>query len=265
MKTRPFLKWAGGKRQLLSEICRRLPERFGTYYEPFVGGGALFFHLRPGRAVLADRNRRLIRAYRGIKNHVEEVISILRTYKNQKRFFLALRKQPIDGGTDAEVAAWLIYLNRVGYNGLYRVNSRNEFNVPYGDNKHAQICHAENLRACSKALVDTSIRHADFAAVVERAKQGDLVYFDPPYVPLSETSYFTSYTAAGFDRRDQVRLRDVALELKRRGVFVVLSNSSAKLVSELYSTDFECIPVAAARFVNSKVSGRGKVTELLIV
>jgi DNA adenine methylase len=262
---RPFLKWAGGKRQLLTEIALRLPGKFGTYYEPFVGGGALFFHLLPARAVLADQNERLIRTYSGIKNNVDEVIDRLKAHKNRKTVYLRLRKLPIDGGGDAEIAAWFIFLNKTGFNGLYRVNSRNEFNVPYGDNKNSQVCDDDNLRACSKALEHTVLLHEDFATVVKHAKAKDLVYFDPPYVPLSETSYFTSYTAAGFRSHDQTRLRDVALRLKKRGVSVLLSNSSAAEVSKLYAPpDFECIPVAASRLVNSKASGRGKIAEMLI-
>ena len=263
---RPFLKWAGGKRQLLTEISSRLPGHFGTYYEPFVGGGALFFHLRPPSAVLADQNQRLIRAYLGIKHHVDEVVDLLKTYKNSRSFYLKLRKTRIDTQSDAQIAAWFIFLNKTGFNGLYRVNSRNEFNVPYGDNKRSQFYDDGNLRACSKALAQTRLRHEDFETVVEDAKEGDLVYFDPPYVPLSETSYFTSYTAAGFGAGDQIRLRNVALRLKRRGVHVLLSNSSAQEVSNLYSLpDFKCIPVSASRHVNSKVSGRGKITEMLIL
>jgi DNA adenine methylase len=216
---------------------------------------------------LADQNERLIRTYCGIKDSVEEVISILKSYKdekNRKRFFLRLRKQPIDRGTDAEVAAWFIFLNKVGFNGLYRVNSRNGFNVPYGDNKRAQICDEDNLRACSRALAHASITHGDFAAAVKSAHAGDLVYFDPPYFPLSETSYFTAYTADRFHEADQIRLRDVALELKERGVFVILSNSSASKVTDLYKS-FKCVPVFASRAVNSKASGRGKIAEMLIL
>jgi len=233
--------------------------------EPFLGGGAVFFHLHPKRAILSDRNERLIRAYQGIQLHVEDVIRILQTYKNEKAFYLALRKEPIDIKTDAEVAAWLIFLNKTGFNGLYRVNSRNIFNVPYGDNANATICDEDNLRACSHLLQGSDLHCEDFDEVLKRAKRGDLVYFDPPYAPVSETSYFTSYTSGGFGPNDQARLRDVALELKKRGVFVILSNSSSDSIQKLYSKGFTCIPVSASRLVNSKPEGRGKITELLIV
>jgi DNA adenine methylase len=263
-KARPFLKWAGGKRQLLGEILARLPRDIGTYHEPFVGGGAVFFALRPRAAILSDRNERLIRAYRGIRDHALEVVEILRACRNEKRFFLEMRKRSVDDRSDAEVAAWLIYLNKTGFNGLYRVNSRNEFNVPFADNQRAQFCDRDNLLACAGALAHADLKCEDFAAVLDRAQPGDVVYFDPPYVPLSVTSSFTSYTSDGFGSKDQERLRDVALELRNRGIFVLLSNSSAPLVRQLYGLPFDCIEVAASRSVNSDPRGRGRITELLI-
>jgi DNA adenine methylase len=263
-EARPFLKWAGGKRQLLGEIVARLPRDIGTFHEPFVGGGAVFFALRPRAAILCDRNERLIRAYRGVRDRVPEVIEILAACRNEKRFFLEMRKKSIDECSDAEVAAWLIYLNKTGFNGLYRVNSRNEFNVPFADNQGANFCDSDNLRACAAALAPADLKCEDFAAVLDRARPGDVVYFDPPYVPLSGTSSFTSYTSDGFGSKDQERLRDVALELRNRGIFVLLSNSSAPLVRRLYGLPFDCIEVAAARSVNSDPKGRGRITELLI-
>jgi DNA adenine methylase len=263
-RARPFVKWAGGKRQLLQEILSRLPGDHGTFHEPFVGGGAVFFAVQPARAVLSDMNERLIRAYRGIKHAVDDVIALLKTYRNNKKFFLQMRDKAIDAGSDAEVAAWFIFLNKTGFNGLYRVNSKNKFNVPFGDNSWKQVCDEENLRACAAALTNAELNCEDFSAVLERAQRGDVVYFDPPYVPLSVTSYFTSYTARGFDMKDQVRLRDVALELRKRGVSVLISNSSAQPVYDLYEPSFKCVPVSASRLVNSNVNGRGMVTELLI-
>jgi DNA adenine methylase len=259
---KPFVKWAGGKRQLLSAILGEIPEKYGTYHEPFLGGGAVFFALSPRKAFLSDSNRRLVRCYTGIKEHVDDVISLLNGYKRNRRFFQEMRRRDIDDATDAEVAAWFIYLNKTGFNGLYRVNSKNQFNVPFGDNKNGLICDEENLKACSRALADAEINCEDFEKVADRAQPNDLVYFDPPYVPLSATSYFTSYTARGFTRDDQVRLRNLALRLKEKGVHVLLSNSSS--AAELYSKDFSVIEVLAARPVNSKAERRGKITELLI-
>lgn len=240
-----------------------VPNRYGTYHEPFVGGGALFFDLLPKTAILSDFNERLIRTYRGIRDEPEKVIERLRAYPHDKEFFLEMREMDIDARDDDEVAAWFIYLNKTGYNGLYRVNRRNVFNVPFGDYKNPSICDEGNLRACSRALKRAKLSVSGFETVLDRAKPGDFVYFDPPYVPLSVTSDFTSYTSAGFDMGDQIRLRDVALELKKRKVHVLLSNSSAEAVRELYS-GFEQVEVSATRAVNSKVEGRGKVTELLI-
>ncbi len=266
-EAKPFVKWVGGKRQLLPSILKYVPPALAdraVYHEPFVGGGAVFFHRQPRRAILTDSNERLIRTYRGIKQDVEGVIRLLRSYPHDKRFYLELRARVIDGASDVEIAAWFIYLNRTGYNGLYRVNSKNGFNVPFGDYKNPTICDPENLRACSRALKGARIEKRDFEKVLERAKPGDFVYFDPPYIPLTATSKFTDYTSEGFSDADQVRLRDVALELKRRRVSVLLSNSSAPRVYDLYQDRFECVEVDARRSVNCKPNGRGRIPELLI-
>lgn len=264
LSARPFVKWVGGKRQLLSELVPRVPSDYGIYHEPFVGGGALFFHLRPERAVLSDTNERLVRAYRGVRDAVEEVIDLLQGYPHDRDFFMKMRGVDIDRRSDAEVAAWLIYLNRTGYNGLYRVNRRNVYNVPFGDYVNPTICDAENLRACARALRRAELRCEPFEAVTHRARPGDFVYFDPPYVPLSASSSFTSYTSAGFGMQDQARLRDVARALIGRGVRVLLSNSSAPAVFELYRDGFELVVVGATRAVSCRGTGRGRVQELII-
>jgi DNA adenine methylase len=271
-KAKPFLKWVGGKRQLLTQLEKHLPARFGTFHEPFLGGAALFFHLRATRgefpACLSDTNLRLVRAYCGVRDDVTGVIALLRSYKHDKDFFLSLRKNAPDEGTDAEMAAWLIYLNRTAYNGLYRVNSRDVFNVPFGRYAKPNLCDAANLRACAKALQGVDIQHQDFAEAARKTRKGDLVYFDPPYVPLSASSSFTSYTAEGFEDDAQKRLRDLALRLKeKKGVHVVLSNSGAERVRKLYgnSAHFKLFDVLARRSVNATGSGRGTVTELVIV
>jgi DNA adenine methylase len=261
---RPFLKWAGGKRQLLEHLLRRAPSKYSRFYEPFIGGGALFFALEPKRAVLCDVNQRLIRTYQGVRDDVERVIDLLQGYRYDSKFFYEMREQDIDARPDAEVAAWFIYLNKTGFNGLYRVNSKNRFNVPFGRYARPRICNPETLRACSRALRGAKLMNVDFETAVKTAKRGDFVYFDPPYVPLSATSSFTSYTSDGFDAEAQVRLRDTALRLKRRGVRVLLSNSSAEFVKELYREHFQLLEVAALRPVNSNGAKRGAVTELLI-
>jgi DNA adenine methylase len=274
---KPFLKWVGGKRQLLSELVRYTPDpkQIDTYYEPFVGGGALFFHLQPRRAILADFNERLIRTYRGVRDDVEDVIDRLLTYGHlhDRHFFEKMRGLDVDKLSDAGVAAWFIYLNRTGYNGLYRVNSRNQFNVPFGDYKNRLTFDAENLRACARVLRQATkgagdperIKVADFEQVARPATTGDFVYFDPPYAPLNATSKFTDYTSAGFGEEQQLRLRDLALELKRAGVRVLLSNSSTDRVRSWYhGKDFTRVRVGARRSVNSKPQARGRVAELII-
>jgi DNA adenine methylase len=258
------VKWAGGKRQLLASLLPLVPRQFKTYHEPFVGGGALFFELQPPRAFLGDTNIRLVRAYSGIRADVDRVVRLLRSYPFDPDFFMELRSQPIDDASDPEVAAWLIYLNKTGFNGLYRVNSRNVFNVPFGRHTNPLICDEPNLRACAEALKATKIEHEPFDSVLHRAKSGDFVYFDPPYEPLSTTSSFTSYTSSGFRLGDQRFLRDVAVTLRERGVHVVLSNSSAPTIYGLYEKHFRITEVAASRSINSNAQKRGPVKELLI-
>jgi DNA adenine methylase len=260
---RPFVKWVGGKRQLLQALLEHAPADPPRYFEPFVGGGALFFALRPRRAVLADVNERLIRTYKGVRDSVDDVIRLLRSYPHDSAFFYGMREVPIDTASNAEVAAWFIYLNKTGFNGLYRVNRANRFNVPFGRYANPNFCDESTLRACSADLSETELLVADFEVAVAKAKRGDFVYFDPPYVPLSATSSFTSYTSDGFGPAEQVRLRDVAKKLRKRGVRVLLSNSSAPFVRDLYA-DFELIDVSATRVVNSKATARGAIIELLI-
>jgi DNA adenine methylase len=262
---RPFLKWAGGKTQLLSHLVPLVPEFSGTYHEPFVGGGALFFALRPRNAILCDENERLIRSYRGLRDHAEEVIRRLRGCPYDKDFYLEQREQVIDGASDLDVAAWMIYLNRTGFNGLYRVNRRNQFNVPFGRHIRPLICDEINLRACANVLQRAQVLHNTFESVESRAKKGDFVYFDPPYEPLSSTSNFTSYTSGGFGFESQRALRDLAVRLKRRGVRVMISNSSAAPIYALYEKDFELHEVPAFRRINCRRDRRGQVKELVIL
>lgn len=261
---RPFLKWAGGKRQHLRELLTRIPPITGTYHEPFVGGGALFFALRPTTAILADTNHRLIRTYIGVQKHVDDLISRLIPMPVSRDFYNAQREIPIDQASDVALATWFIYLNRTGYNGLYRVNRRGDFNVPFGRYENPRICDSENLRACSRALSRASLIVSDFETVLERAVPGDVVYFDPPYIPVSVNSSFTRYTREQFRLADHRRLRDVALELKTRGVYVLLSNSAAPEVFDLYEKHFKIDVIQATRFINSDPSGRGKISETLM-
>lgn len=270
---RPLLKFAGGKSRLLPELCRRIPKDFGRYHEPFVGGGALFFHLqREGMlkrgAVLSDANERLIRAYRGIRDDVGSVIELLREHvaKHSKGHFYKMRAALRDEAfPPAVMAAWLIYVNKTCFNGLYRVNQRGEFNVSFGDYKDPKILDEENLRACSRALQGVEIRSGDFGAETG-VEPGDLVYFDSPYVPVSKTALFTGYTADGFTGEDQERLAERARRLKETGVHVLLTNSDAPLVRNLYPEPFWRIERVEVRgdALNTDGTKRGKVGELII-
>jgi DNA adenine methylase len=261
----PFLKWVGGKRQLLPKLLEHAPSTFNRYFEPFVGGGALFFALsdRPGTflATLSDTNSRLIRAYRGVRDDVDGVIERLERYEHTEQAFYEARATPPDG-PDSAVAAWLIYMNKTCYNGLYRVNKKGQFNVPFGRYTNPNICDEKILRECSQQLQDVVLDEGDFERSVYPACEGDFVYFDPPYIPVSVTS-FTSYTKDAFTMADHQRLAACAKKLKRRGVKVFLSNSSAPVVRALYE-GFDIIEVNARRSVNSKAAGRGSVKEVII-
>jgi DNA adenine methylase len=268
---RPFLKWAGGKRTVVPHLRERLPARIRTYHEPFVGGGALFWSLaaerRFDRAVLYDRNARLVRTYRAVRDEVDDVVDRLRTLAGDHgpATFQRIRAIDIDATSeDAAVAAWLIYLNKTAYNGLYRVNQDGRFNVPLGSYKNPQICDEPNLRACSRLLRGVEIVEDDFGAVRARARSGDAAYFDPPYVPLSSTASFTAYTAQGFGLAEQVRLRNEAVRLSERGVAVILSNHDTPEVRALYEDHFPISRIEVGRPINTRSDRRGPVHELVI-
>lgn len=264
MRAEPILKWAGGKRQLLPEILRRLPERFDTYFEPFVGGGAVFFELseqkRFRRAVLSDQNAELIELYQVVQTDVEGLIRELQKMRHSEEEYYRVRasrpRLPV------RRAARTVYLNRTGYNGLYRVNRAGEFNVPFGRYASPRICDPERLRAVSKALANVRLVVADFEQMLRRATAKDAVYLDPPYVPVSETARFAEYQATQFDVAAHRRLASVFGELAGRGVPVVLSNSDTPFTRELYG-DFEHDILLARRSINSNGTRRGPVQEIL--
>lgn len=264
---RPFLKWAGGKRQLLPELLDRVPPTFKTYFEPFVGGGALFFSLQPILAHLTDINPDLINIYQVIQTDVEALIEDLQQHCNTADYFYTLRnadRSPTyQSWTAVQKASRLIYLNKTCYNGLYRVNSKGYFNTPYGSYKKPTIVDINNLRACHVALQEVELGVASFAAVLTKASTGDFVYFDPPYVPVSATANFTSYSQDGFGLEMQVKLRDVCVELDRQGVQFMVSNSYAPIVLDLYNA-FKVETVEAARAINSNAAKRGKVQEVIV-
>ncbi len=271
---KPFLKWAGGKTALLPELLKAAPEQIETYYEPFVGGGALFFALQAaGRfkhAVLSDSNQELINAYTQVRDNVDGLIRALQVHQRKYRaaedraeYYYTIRGKRLT--CDLGGAANLILLNKTCFNGLYRVNSKGQFNVPHGRYKNPTICDEVNLRAVSEALQGVELMVADFTEAPSPAGEGDFVYFDPPYVPVSETAYFTSYTAKDFGKEEQERLATAAATLACQGSQVVLSNSGHPDVASMYSSDlFRLNEVRVRRAINSDAKGRGPIGEYLI-
>ncbi|MGE5587010.1 MAG: DNA adenine methylase [Clostridia bacterium] len=261
---RPFVKWAGGKGQLVEDLAARLPGDYSAYHEPFVGGGALFFHLAPGTAFLSDLNEELINAYLAVKNDCDALIRSLQKYRNERAYYYEVRA--LDPATldPVERASRFVYLNKTCYNGLYRVNRQGKFNVPYGRYKNPVYADEVQLRLASKVLACADIKVADFEIVLEQAKPGDFVYFDPPYQPISATANFTSYTRDAFDESQQKRLATVFRELDRRGCYLMLSNSDSPLVRGLYSR-FRIETVMARRHINCKGERRGAVPEVLVL
>lgn len=284
---KPVLKWAGGKRQLLDELYVRFPTEFNHYHEPMFGGGALFFDLEPDGGTINDTNPRLVNFYEQVRDRPEELIEILLTFKDpeaepdpDRRFSETNRKgkeiknyyyqqrerfnnRPYgDEYDELEEAALLLYLNRTCYNGLYRENSSGGFNVPIGRYANPDWVREEEIRAASSILDDTKIFNGDFEYVVEHAEAGDLVYFDPPYEPMSPTAYFTDYSAEGFGKEDQERLLELARELDENGVQVILSNSG--VMYEMYDEAGFYVDVeGATRAINSDAENRDEVDEII--
>jgi DNA adenine methylase len=264
----PFVKAVGGKTFLLPEILKRLPAKINTYYEPFVGGGAVFFALASERrfkwAVIGDANAELMNVYMTIQKSPTALMEFLeRGFAQDEKSYYKIRAQDPKTLVPLARAARTIYLNKVGFNGLYRVNRKGVFNVPWGRQEGRTLFYDENIFACSTALRGTALTSLDFEATVWPAKRGDVVYLDSPYLPVSVTANFTSYTAGGFGLAEQTRLRDVAKKLDARGVRVLLSNSDTPLTRKLYR-GFKIEEVQAPRRVNSKGGKRGNVGELLI-
>jgi DNA adenine methylase len=266
-KAKPFLKWVGGKTQLLPEITARIPDHFSRYFEPFLGGGALFFHLVPEDSILIDINEELTNTYRVIKDKIEELIADLKQHIYEKEYYYHIRNidrtNEYKSWSDVRRASRLIYLNKTCFNGLYRVNSKGEFNTPMGRYKNPKIVDEANLRACSKALQKVQIITGSFLEVEEKITSSDFVYFDPPYAPLNATSNFTGYSQDGFDQKMQLSLRDLCDRLNAQGVRFIVSNSSAPLILDLYS-NYKIEFVYANRAINSQGDKRGKITEAII-
>lgn len=271
-KASPFLRWAGSKRRLVPDLLARIPSRFGRYYEPFVGGAALFFGLAPERAVLGDINADLIATYRAVADDPLPIITSLRRYQRalSAAFYYRTRdrwNQQRQLWSPTRRAATMIALNKSGFNGLWRVNSKGDLNVPMGRPSAGQaaltICDPGVLRAAHDALQNVELRAGDFRQTIIDTEPGDLAYFDPPFAPLSATANFTGYTAGGFTHEDQRALAETARQLVARGVHVIVSNSDTPLVRKLYR-GFQIDSVRVARPINADASGRGEVSELII-
>jgi DNA adenine methylase len=269
--TQPFLKWAGGKTQLLADILPQLPERMKTYYEPFIGGGAVFFALaaehRFDRAVIADRNPWLIELYKTVRDDVGTLIKTLARHAEHAKdedYYYEVRARDTAPMTPAERSARILFLNKTCYNGLYRVNRKGQFNVPFGRYANPRVCNEEVLTAASRALQRVEIKNADFEIVSQQAKRGDAIYFDPPYVPVSATSSFTAYDSHVFGKADHERLASTFKACVSRGAAAVLSNSDTPETRALYE-DLDVRTVNASRAINSVAGKRGRITELLVV
>jgi DNA adenine methylase len=264
---RPFLKWAGGKGRLIQQYQPYFPRPIRRYYEPFLGGGAIFFHLsdRFGSAVLADINAELVNVYQCVQQQVEPLIRRLQEHhgNHEPDYYYGVRAQTTLADP-VERAARLIYLNKTCFNGLYRENAKGFFNVPIGRYKNPNICDSATLRLASEGLQRSQISCDPFDAVLGQAwRKDDFVYFDPPYHPISVTSSFTRYNRYGFTAEDQTQLRDVFVALADRGVQVMLSNSDCAFIRELYA-GFCIREIQAARAINVNARRRGKISELLI-
>lgn len=266
---RPFVKWAGGKRQLLSALLHRVPGSFRAYHEPFVGGGALFFALFEQKrlsgkiARLTDINRELINAYQVVRDRVETLIALLSTFKNDQDFYYEIRALDPARLDAVQRAARFIFLNKTCFNGLFRENRKGQFNVPFGYYKNAQFCAPNDLRAASWALRNVCLEVASFVEIEQVCSPGDFVYFDPPYAPTSKTASFVAYNSSGFDEQAQRQLATLVRLLAERGVHVLLSNSSVPFTKQLYG-GLRVETVAARRAINSCGEKRGSVEELLV-
>jgi DNA adenine methylase len=264
MLIQPFLKWAGGKRQLIKEIEKYFPNKISTYYEPFLGGGAVLFYLQPKKAIINDYNADLINTYKVIMDNIEELIENLKKHKNTSEYFYYIRgldrKPEFKNLNNIEKASRLIYLNKTCYNGLFRVNSQGEFNTPFGNYKNPNIVNEHVLRVVNKYLNENDIRilNYDFEEALKGIRKGSFVYFDPPYMPISDSSSFTGYTLDGFNIEDQIRLKNLCDNLDGKGVKFLLSNSSAPFILDLYK-DYNIEFVNAKRSINSIAGGRGEI------
>ena len=269
-RAKPFIQWVGGKREIIPQYKNFIPKEFNTYYEPFLGGGAMFFYLQPGKAVLSDNNTELIKTYEGVRDNPEEVIKILRELRSKHSVELYTKVRNIDREinifhklNNAEIAARMIYLNQTCFNGLYRVNQKGQFNVPIGSSLNRLICDEHTIKNASVVLKKIKIEETDFENLLRAAAKNDFIYLDPPYFPISVYSDFSRYTKEKFYQEDQIRLKKEFDRLNKLGCKVMLSNSDCQFIKELYNS-YNIHKVYSGRTLNCKKDKRGKVSELLI-
>lgn len=271
---RPFLKWVGGKGGVIAELKQFFPESYNSYFEPFVGGGAVFFSLKTKKSTINDINQSLMCAYKNIRDHVDKIIEELTKIQseyhsldpdNQKNKFYKIREEynTLKDKGSIRRTVLLIFLNKTCFNGMYRENKSGGFNVPYNKSRNPTICDEINLRAISETLKYTTILSGSYKEAVKKAKRGDFVYFDPPYQPLSKTSSFTSYSKDDFCEKDQIELKELIDELTTRGCKVMMSNSYTKFIISLYK-DYKQHRIYAGRLINSNAAKRGKIAEIVV-
>lgn len=274
----PIVKWVGGKRQLLPEIETFIPKKISTYVEPFVGGGAVLFHVQPKKAIINDFNNELMNVYKVVKDNPDELISLLKKHEEANReasngdYYYEIRaldrSDEYEKLSSVERAARILYLNKTCYNGLFRVNQAGQFNAPYGKYKNPAIVNDVTIKAVSNYFNSANIKflEGDYKQALKGLRKGSFVYFDPPYMPISSSSSFTGYTGAGFDYDKQVELRDECIKLHKKGIKFLQSNSYSPEILDLYSdtTIFKIKIVKAKRSINSKADKRGEISEVLI-
>ena len=265
----PILKWAGGKRKIRKEILHCFPKDYAirNYHEPFFGAGSLFFEIKPNKGSINDINSKLIKFYEIVKNKPEELIEQTLNYKYEKDEFYKLRDRFNKKGLlDLEYASLLLYFNKTAYNGLYRENSKGEFNVPFGDYTNPTIVSKKRIMEVSRVLQNITIFNKDFEYIEKYAKKGDICYFDPPYEPLSKTSHFTSYSKDNFNLDDQIRLRDTCLKLHEKEVWFVLSNSDLEKIKDMYNEKkiFQINKIKSIGMISGKTASRGPINHILV-
>ena len=268
-KIAPFLKWVGGKRQLLLPLIECIPKNFNRFYEPFVGAGAVLLSLQPARAVINDSNEELINVYKVIKEKPKALVDDLKNHKNEPEYFYRLRsidrEEDYKNLSEVQRASRIIYLNKTCYNGLYRVNRAGKFNAPFGRYKNPNFVNEPTIMAVSRYLNENSIEilNEDFEVALQGIDKDDFIYFDPPYVPLTKSSNFTGYVRGGFNSGDQLRLKNLCDKLNKQGIRFLLSNSATEPIFDLYK-DYQIRQIKANRIINSNSAKRGQINELLI-